>query len=132
MVDQLEERRGDEPWLAQPWPDCVVPRADAPDVRRRIKSALGFVPRSVEFTGCVPWMAEIDRLATIPPLRALDRETADLGALAGAHATSCRHCYGATHAAMLLLGYPEARVAALRDRSYGAGVSPRLQAGAEL
>jgi alkylhydroperoxidase family enzyme len=114
------------------WPECLVPRADAPEVKRRVRAALGFVPRTLEHTACVPWMAEIDRLANTLPVRALDAETADVGVLAAAHAAECRYCYGSARAVMLLCGYTEARIQALCGGAPDRGIPPRLCAAAEL
>ncbi len=93
------------------WESPVFAAHADPELRAYAKSKLGFTPCFVDYMAPCGWFARglVDLMAekksVYTPI-----ELMDVAALVTSQENACRHCYGATRAAMKLMGYREERI----------------------
>jgi alkylhydroperoxidase family enzyme len=92
------------------WGEPLLPVNADPALEAEAKKTFGAVPGVLKRVMGSPWIARfyIDLFCT--RFVAADEGLLDLAGFVTAQENSCRYCYGATRAALKILGYSEARV----------------------
>lgn len=112
------------------WDACLLEPRRAPEVERRFRRETGRPDNAVRYFAGNPWLedAMIGLSVEIERRVVLDSELADLAGLVVSQDNSCRYCFAATRAFLLVLGMSPERIARLEQNLLLADLEPRERA----
>jgi alkylhydroperoxidase family enzyme len=117
-----------------PWGECLLEPQGDPEIEKRIRAATGVrVNPAVRHFVAAPWVAEaMSRLnARLMSRVHLDHDLADFAGLVVSQDNSCRYCYAAQRALLLIVGFSESRILRLEQDFAEGGFSPSERAAFE-
>jgi AhpD family alkylhydroperoxidase len=116
------------------WDACLLEPRSAPEVERRFRRETGRPDSTIRYFAGIPWLedamialsVEVERRVALAP------ELADLVGLVVSQDNSCRYCFAATRAFLLVLGMSPDRIARLEQNLLTADLEPRERAALEF
>jgi AhpD family alkylhydroperoxidase len=116
------------------WGSCLLERRSGTALEKQIRAETRRVAGGVVYLTSVPWVA---RAAAVLNNRLLtrahvDHDLADLIGLVVSQDASCRYCFAATRALLLVLGYSPQRIAELEHGLITSEFTPRQRSAMEF